>query len=63
LTIIKGYVEMAQQRCLTGRSCTPISGVIDEAADRAVTLVRQLLAFSRKAGSGSRKSSISRHRA
>jgi nitrogen-specific signal transduction histidine kinase/ActR/RegA family two-component response regulator len=48
LTIIKGYVEMAQQRCLDRPELHTDIRRIDEAADRAVTLVRQLLAFSRK---------------
>jgi two-component system cell cycle sensor histidine kinase/response regulator CckA len=48
LTIIKGYVEMAQQRCMDRPELHSDIRRIDEAADRAVTLVRQLLAFSRK---------------
>jgi two-component system cell cycle sensor histidine kinase/response regulator CckA len=48
LTIIKGYVEMAQQRCLDRPELYSDIRRIEEAADRAVTLVRQLLAFSRK---------------
>src|SRR6267378_4142518 len=48
LTIIKGYVEMAMQRCLDRPELHGDIRRIDEAADRAVTLVRQLLAFSRK---------------
>jgi two-component system cell cycle sensor histidine kinase/response regulator CckA len=48
LTIIKGYVEMAQQRCLDRPELHSDIRRIEEAADRAVTLVRQLLAFSRK---------------
>jgi PAS domain S-box-containing protein len=48
LTIIKGYVEMAMQRCLDRPELHGDIRRIDDAADRAVTLVRQLLAFSRK---------------
>ncbi|HEV1993179.1 MAG TPA: PAS domain S-box protein, partial [Candidatus Acidoferrum sp.] len=48
LTIIKGYVEMALQRCLDRPELHGDIRRIDDAADRAVTLVRQLLAFSRK---------------
>ncbi len=48
LTIIKGYVEMALQRCLDQPELHGDIRHIENAADRAVTLVRQLLAFSRK---------------
>jgi PAS domain S-box-containing protein len=48
LTIIKGYVEMALKRCLDRPELHNDIRRIEEAADRAVTLVRQLLAFSRK---------------
>jgi len=48
LTIIKGYVEMAMNRCLDRPELHSNIRRIEEAADRAVTLVRQLLAFSRK---------------
>jgi PAS domain S-box-containing protein len=48
LTIIKGYVEMALQRCLDRPELHGDIRRIENAADRAVTLVRQLLAFSRK---------------
>src|SRR5258708_3676187 len=48
LTIIKGYIEMALQRCLNQPALHSDIRRIEEAADRAVTLVRQLLAFSRK---------------
>src|SRR5882757_3826755 len=48
LTIIKGYLEMALQRCLDRPELHSDIRHIEEAADRAVTLVRQLLAFSRK---------------
>jgi two-component system cell cycle sensor histidine kinase/response regulator CckA len=48
LTIIKGYLEMALQRCLDRPELHNDIRRIEEAADRAVTLVRQLLAFSRK---------------
>src|SRR5260370_34551346 len=48
LTIIKGYVEMAMQRCMDRPELHGDIRRIEEAADRAVTLVRQLLAFSRK---------------
>src|SRR5713226_2611579 len=48
LTIIKGYVEMALQRCLDRPVLHGDIRRIEDAADRAVTLVRQLLAFSRK---------------
>jgi PAS domain S-box-containing protein len=48
LTIIKGYVEMALQRCLDRPELHSDIRRIEGAADRAVTLVRQLLAFSRK---------------
>jgi PAS domain S-box-containing protein len=48
LTIIKGYVEMAMQRCLDRPELHNDIRRIEDAADRAVSLVRQLLAFSRK---------------
>src|SRR2546428_3375586 len=48
LTIIKGYLEMALQRCLDRPQLHSDIRRIEEAAHRAVTLVRQLLAFSRK---------------
>jgi len=48
LTIIKGYVEIAMQRCLDRPELHGDIRRIEGAADRAVTLVRQLLAFSRK---------------
>ena len=48
LTIIKGYVEMALQRCLDRPELHGDIRRIENAADRAVNLVRQLLAFSRK---------------
>jgi len=48
LTIIKGYVEMAMNRCQDRPELHSDIRRIEEAADRAVTLVRQLLAFSRK---------------
>jgi len=48
LTIIKGYIEMALQRCLDRPELHSDIRRIEGAADRAVTLVRQLLAFSRK---------------
>src|SRR5713226_6935940 len=48
LTIIKGYIEMALQRCLDRPELHSDIRHIEEAADRAVALVRQLLAFSRK---------------
>src|SRR5437016_12517159 len=48
LTIIKGYVEMAMNRCQYRPELHSDIRRIEEAADRAVTLVRQLLAFSRK---------------
>jgi PAS domain S-box-containing protein len=48
LTIIKGYVEMALQRSLDRPELHGDIQRIENAADRAVTLVRQLLAFSRK---------------
>ena len=48
LTIIKGYLEMALQRSLDRPELHSDIRHIEEAADRAVTLVRQLLAFSRK---------------
>ena len=48
LTIIKGYIEMAMNRCLDRPELHRDIRRIEEAADRAVTLVRQLLAFSRK---------------
>src|SRR5260370_19146369 len=48
LTIITGYVEMDLQRCLDRPELHSDIRHIEEAADRAVTLVRQLLAFSRK---------------
>jgi two-component system, cell cycle sensor histidine kinase and response regulator CckA len=48
LTIIKGYVEMALHRCLDRPDLHSDIRRVEEAADRAVALVRQLLAFSRK---------------
>jgi len=48
LTIIKGYIEIALQRCLNQPALHSDIRRIEDAADRAVTLVRQLLAFSRK---------------
>jgi PAS domain S-box-containing protein len=48
LTIIKGYIEIALQRCLNQPALHGDIRRIEEAADRAVALVRQLLAFSRK---------------
>src|SRR5260370_34315023 len=48
LTIIKGYLELALLRCLDRPELHSDIRHIEEAADRAVTLVRQLLAFSRK---------------
>jgi PAS domain S-box-containing protein len=48
LTIIKGYIEIALQRCLNQPALHSDIRRIEEAADRAVALVRQLLAFSRK---------------
>jgi two-component system cell cycle sensor histidine kinase/response regulator CckA len=48
LTIIKGYVEMALQRCMDRPDLHGDIRRIENAADRAVNLVRQLLAFSRK---------------
>jgi len=48
LTIIKGYVEMALHRCLDRPELHSDIRRVEEAADRAVALVRQLLAFSRK---------------
>jgi two-component system cell cycle sensor histidine kinase/response regulator CckA len=48
LTIIKGYVEMALQRCMDRPELHGDIRRIENAADRAVNLVRQLLAFSRK---------------
>ena len=48
LTIIKGYIEITLQRCLNQPALHSDIRRIEDAADRAVTLVRQLLAFSRK---------------
>jgi PAS domain S-box-containing protein len=48
LTIIKGYIEIALQRCLNQPALHGDIRRIEDAADRAVALVRQLLAFSRK---------------
>src|SRR5258708_9984483 len=48
LTIIKGYIEIALQRCLNQPALHGDIRRIEEAAGRAVALVRQLLAFSRK---------------
>jgi PAS domain S-box-containing protein len=48
LTIIKGYIEIALQRCLNQPALHSDIRRIEDAADRAVALVRQLLAFSRK---------------
>ena len=48
LTIIKGYIEMALNRGVDRPELRADIQHIEDAADRAVTLVRQLLAFSRK---------------
>jgi PAS domain S-box-containing protein len=48
LTIIKGYIELALNRCLDQPELRSDIQHIEEASDRAVTLVRQLLAFGRK---------------
>jgi PAS domain S-box-containing protein len=48
LTIIKGYIEMALNRGVDKPELRADIKHIEDAADRAVTLVRQLLAFSRK---------------
>ena len=48
LTIIKGYVELALNRVTLHPELRGNIQQIADAADRAVTLVRQLLAFSRK---------------
>jgi PAS domain S-box-containing protein len=48
LTIIKGYVELTLSRVAARPELRGNIQQIADAADRAVTLVRQLLAFSRK---------------
>src|SRR5207248_2595079 len=48
LTIIKGYVELTVSRVAAHPELRGNIQQIADAADRAVTLVRQLLAFSRK---------------
>jgi CheY-like chemotaxis protein len=48
LTIIKGYIELALNRCENQPELRSDIQHIEEASDRAVTLVRQLLAFGRK---------------
>jgi PAS domain S-box-containing protein len=48
LTIIKGYVELALNRCAGHPDLRGNIQHIADAAERASTLVRQLLAFSRK---------------
>ena len=48
LTIIKGYVELALNRVVGNPDLRGNIQQIADAAERAVTLVRQLLAFSRK---------------
>ncbi len=48
LTIIKGYVELALSRVTAHPELRGNIQQIADAAERAVTLVRQLLAFSRK---------------
>jgi PAS domain S-box-containing protein len=48
LTIIKGYIELALNRCENQLELRSDIQHIEEASDRAVTLVRQLLAFGRK---------------
>jgi two-component system cell cycle sensor histidine kinase/response regulator CckA len=48
LTIIKSYVELALKRCAEQPELRGNIQRIEDAAERAVTLVRQLLAFSRK---------------
>jgi PAS domain S-box-containing protein len=48
LTIIKGYIELALNRCQDQPELRGDIQHIEEASDRAVALVRQLLAFGRK---------------
>jgi CheY-like chemotaxis protein len=48
LTIIKGYVEMATNRSVAQPELRSDLQHIEDASERAGTLVRQLLAFSRK---------------
>jgi PAS domain S-box-containing protein len=48
LTIIKGYIELALNRCQDQPELRGDIQHIEEASDRAVNLVRQLLAFGRK---------------
>jgi len=48
LTIIKGYVELALNRCQNQTELRNDILHVEEASDRAVGLVRQLLAFGRK---------------
>jgi len=48
LTIIKGYIELALNRCQDQPELRSDIQHIEEASDRAVALVRQLLAFGRK---------------
>jgi len=48
LTIIKGYVELALKRCTGQPDLEANIRHIADASERAVTLVQQLLAFSRK---------------
>ncbi len=48
LTIIKGYIELALNRCQGQPALRSDIQHIEEASDRAVALVRQLLAFGRK---------------
>src|SRR5258708_39826458 len=61
LTIIKGYLEMAMQRCLDRPELHSDIRRIEEAADRAVTLVRQLLALP-QAGSAAENPRSQLHR-
>jgi len=48
LTIIKGYAELAEQRTAMQPELRADIQQIENAAERASTLIRQLLAFSRK---------------
>src|SRR5260370_29497350 len=50
LTIIKGYIEIALQRCLNQPALHSDIRRIEDAANRAVALVRPLLAFSHNQG-------------
>src|SRR5205823_10304699 len=48
LTIIKGYSQLIEEKAQQDETLAPPLHHIGEAADRASSLIRQLLAFSRQ---------------